>query len=136
MSKTIHMWYPPPPKQYTVDCCIIYLQKMYLHPYPPFVYLFPLSKLPYTLCIVVDLLPRVMNDCYYDTLSPSLSPSPGDGSSADAFRFPHNINRTMARMVRRVRRHVRMVDCCMLHKLIRGRLSVHDVRRRTINNVR
>ena len=33
---------------------------MYLPPYPPFVSLFPLSKLPYTLCIVVWVLPRVM----------------------------------------------------------------------------
>jgi len=50
----------PLPKQYTFDCCIIYLQEMYLHTYPPFVYLFPLSKLSYTLCIVVWVQPRVM----------------------------------------------------------------------------
>ena len=63
-SKTIHIWYPPPQTLY------IWLlhnmsAKICLHPYPPFVYLSPLSKLSYTLCIVVDLLPRVSLDRVY-----------------------------------------------------------------------
>ena len=96
---------------YFVHCCLIYCREL--------------------LWLIVRMIP----------LSPSLSPSPGDGSSADwlivAFRLPHNINGTRARMVRRVRRQLRMVDCCILHKLNRGRLSVvHDVRRRTFDDGR
>ena len=83
---------------YFVHCCLIYCREL--------------------LWLIVRMIP----------LSPSLSPSPGDGSSADwlivAFRLPHNINGNKGKDG--TTRTKPCADGWLLHvaKLIRGRLSL------------
>ena len=119
ISKTIHIWYPQP-KQYTVDCCIIYLQKMYLPPISPLVFLFPLSNLPYTVFIVVRFTAASYDvDCWDDTILPRSTTAV---LYARLLRIQHIVVFIViaTTMVSQGRRHGNWcklhdaVDCCML----------------------
>ena len=114
---------------------------MYLPPYPPFVSVFPLSKLPYTLCIVVWFTAASYDvDCWDDTILPRSTTAV---LYARCIRIQHIvvfIVVVMATMASLRRRHGNWcklhdaVDCCMLTLI--NCASIVNTRRSTMHDKR